>query len=307
MKLLLPLLLLFANFGFAQGLVEIPLNKHDAFSCELNIRDTTSLVIFIAGSGPTDKNGNSPQLVSNYLKELSDSLNSKGISTLRFDKRGAGESKFPDLKEEKLTIDTLVSDVLFIKNYITEKYNFKKIYLLGHSEGSLLGILAMNRDTSIDGLISISGAALSADSIIMLQMQNQDEQIQTTVRGYLDELKKGKLITNVDYGYYALFRPSVQPYMISWIHYNPVFEIQKITKPILIVHGTADIQVDTSNAVGLYNNSQSAELNIIKSMNHILKQVDTMDDNLKSYNDLSYHISNELIISIVNFLNSRDN
>ena len=50
------------------------------------------VVLIIAGSGPTDRNGNNPSLKPNYLKMLAEGLHKNNIASLRFDKRGVAES-----------------------------------------------------------------------------------------------------------------------------------------------------------------------------------------------------------------------
>lgn len=293
--------ILLTNCLLTQNKLLIPYGK-DSFSCVINKVNSEILIIFIAGSGPTDKDGNNVEFKNNSLKILSDSLNKHNISTLRFDKRGVGESFFTGLKEEEMSIDTLVDDVIYIKNFIQLIHKFKKVYILGHSEGSLLGILAINKDTSFSGLISIAGAGIPADSIINLQVSSQSEIVKSKVKDYLNTLKQGKMIPNVDFGYYALFRPSVQPYMISWIKYNPKIEISKINKPVLILQGKSDLQVDTSNAISLRKNAKNSQLHMFDNMNHIMKVVNNQEENIKSYNDTSFNIHPKFAKTIVDFL-----
>src|ERR1043165_3945869 len=54
------------------------------------------LAVIIAGSGPTDRDGNSPMLQgkNNSLKMLAEGLAARGIASVRYDKRGiAGSAK----------------------------------------------------------------------------------------------------------------------------------------------------------------------------------------------------------------------
>ena len=95
----------------------------------------------------------------------------------------------------------------------------------------------------------------------------------------------------------ALFRKSAQPYLISWIKYNPVNEINKLTIPFLVIQGDMDIQVDTDNAKNLSPKSAV----IIKGMNHVLKNVTSKDD-LSSYNNPELPINIELVEFISNFI-----
>ena len=70
---------------------------------------------------------------------------------------------------------------------------------------------------------------------------------------------------------WMLFRKSVQPYMISWLKYDPQTEIGKLHIPILIIQGTNDVQVDTSDAMLLSAANPKATLVLIKNMNHVFE------------------------------------
>jgi len=119
------------------------------------------LAIIIAGSGPTDLNGNQPNMCNNSLKYLSEALVENNIATLRFDKRGVGKSKSIGLKEADLTIDRYADDLVSIINYFKGK-GYSAIYVIGHSEGSLIGLIAVQKN-KISGFVSIAGAGNSAD------------------------------------------------------------------------------------------------------------------------------------------------
>ena len=47
----------------------------------------TPLVLIIAGSGPTDRNGNGPMAGSNNLRQIAEGLADRGIASVRYDKR----------------------------------------------------------------------------------------------------------------------------------------------------------------------------------------------------------------------------
>jgi pimeloyl-ACP methyl ester carboxylesterase len=268
----------------------------------VDTRSKTPLIIFIAGSGPTDRNGNSKMTKSSCYLKLSDSLISMNISTLRLDKRGVGNSKFDSLKEENMNIDTLVSDVVKVVDSMSKRKEFSTIYLLGHSEGSLIGMLASQKNKYVNGLISIAGAGTSADSIILSQLSSQPKQVTDIVEKYLDTLRQGKLLTNVPKSFYMLFRPSVQPYMISWLKYNPSIEISKLLIPILIIQGKSDLQVSVDDAIKLSKGNKNSELILLEKTNHVLKKVENLEENQKSYMDSSFLLSSELVYSVKDFV-----
>ena len=62
-----------------------------------------------------------------------------------WEQRGSGLSYSPDLPQDTLTVDQLVSDTLAMTNYLRQRFNQDKIYLMGHSGGTLIGIKAAAR------------------------------------------------------------------------------------------------------------------------------------------------------------------
>ncbi len=86
------------------------------------------------------------------------------------------------------------------------------------------------------------------------------------------QLKTGNLYSGaIPEGMQTLFRPSVQPYLISWFKYDPAVELGKVRVPATIVQGTADVQVTMVDAEALKRGSPSAKLVVVEGMNHVLK------------------------------------
>ncbi len=260
-----------------------------------NAKSNIPIVLLISGSGPTDRNGNNNMIINNSLKYLAHSLAEKGIASIRYDKRGIGESSIANLDESKLTFDDYIEDASNWVTFIKKDKRFSSISIVGHSEGSLIGILASTKN--IDKFISISGAGEPIDQILKKQLTQLPEKLKTESYVIVDSLKNGNTVNNINPNLSALFRKSVQPYLISWIKYNPVNEINKLTIPFLVIQGDMDIQVDTDNAKNLSPKSAV----IIKGMNHVLKNVTSKED-LSSYNNPELPINTELVEVISNFI-----
>jgi pimeloyl-ACP methyl ester carboxylesterase len=119
----------------------------------------------------------------------------------------------------------------------------------------------------------------------------------------IDSLKNGFEVKKIDPMLNSLFRPSIQPYLISWFKYNPQTEIQKLTIPVLIVQGNNDIQIAVKDAENLKKANKNADLQIIDKMNHIMKIVDgNQEANLATYNNETLPISEVLVEKIVSFI-----
>ena len=227
------------------------------------------LAILVAGSGPTDRDGNSGPFKANNLKKLSDSLVRHGIATFRFDKRGVGKSSLGVPKEDSLTIDTYVADLVMWHEYHRKNPTIKRFYILGHSEGSLMGILAAQK-IQPDGFVSIAGVGNSADILLKKQLMQTPASVKQSSYVIIDSLRKNKPVPFVPMDLMPLFRPSVQPYLKSWMRYKPNQELRKLNCPSLIVQGTRDAQVDVQEAYLLIGGNPKAQLELIDHMNHVL-------------------------------------
>lgn len=263
------------------------------------------VALIISGSGPTDRDGNNPMMKNNSLKILATELSKNGIATLRYDKRGVADSKAAAKSEKDLRFDDYVSDAKEWIYLLKKDNRFSEVIIVGHSEGSLIGMLA---GMSINKFISIAGFGQSADKILKEQLSSQPKVVQDLSFPIIDSLKHGNTIETVPPMLNSLFRPSVQPYMISWFKYDPQDEIKKLSIPILILQGTNDIQVGVGNARRLSNANPNAELFLITGMNHILRITDgDRQANLTTYSNSNLPIAEELVKAITDFIRRNTN
>ena len=263
-------------------------------------------ILIISGSGPTDRDGNIQRLQgkNNSLKYLAEALASQGVASLRFDKRGIGTSASLATLEEELRFETYIDDVIAWVNYLKQQGKYSACLILGHSEGSLIGMVAAQR-ANVRGFISISGAGRPAPELIVEQTRKQlpPDLVRETER-ILSELKAGRTVKSPPPALNVLFRESVQPYLISWFRYEPAKEIAKLDIPALIIQGSTDIQISVDDAKMLKNASKGARLLIIEGMNHVLKRVpNDAQKQLASYGDPSLPVSEELVSEILGFIN----
>lgn len=283
--------LLKTDTGNLEGTLLVPKSNSDK-----------TIALIIAGSGPTDRNGNNPAMQNNSLKMLAVELNKNGIASLRYDKRGIGNSKTAGLKEEDLRFENYVEDAKAWVNYLKKELKFNQIIVIGHSEGSLIGMI-VSQDKNVSKFVSVAGAGQPADQIIREQLKSQPPSITISSNAILDELKKGKTVENTPPMLNSLFRPSVQPYMISWIKYDPQKEIAKLKIPVLILQGTTDIQVSLDDANRLAKALPNAKLVIIEGMNHIMKPAPAdRQMNILTYTQPDLALKKELIDNLIQFL-----
>lgn len=262
------------------------------------------VVLIIAGSGPTDRNGNSPLGVNcNAYKMIAQALAANGISSLRFDKRGIAASRAAMVNESDLRFENYIDDAKGWITLLKSDKRFNKVLVLGHSEGSLIGMVAAGQ-TQADGYISVAGIGKTADQTIYEQLRVQlPEPMLSETKVALDSLKSGMTVTKYNPMLASLFRPSVQPYLISWFKYNPSEEIKKLKIPVMIVQGTTDIQVSVEDAKLLSAAKPDAKLALFDGMNHILKEAEAdRQKNAATYSQPDLPLKAGLIDSLASFI-----
>jgi len=258
------------------------------------------VVLIIAGSGPTDRDGNSKMLPgsNNSLKLVADGLASHGIASLRYDKRGIAQSAMAGPKEADLRFDNYVSDAEGWIKQLRADRRFSTVSVAGHSEGSLIGMIAA-REAGADGYISLEGAGRKPTDIIVEQLTPQvTPEILATSKHIMALIEAGQPAdtTAVPPMLAPLFRPSVRPYLVSWFKYNPAVEIAKLRIPALIVQGTTDIQTSMTDANALAKGYPAGRLLTIEGMNHVLKNAPPgRAEQAAAYSDPSLPVVPQLI------------
>lgn len=259
------------------------------------------LAIIIAGSGPTDRNGNQQMMKNNSLKFLAEGLYQNNIATFRYDKRIIKQMKSGSVDEKNIHFGDFIDDAIAILNYFKKDTRFSKIYIIGHSQGSLIGMVAAQEDA--DGFISIAGAGQEIDDVIIDQLAIQAPGLVENARTAFDDIRANGVSYNYNPGLASIFRKEIQPFIFSWMQYNPQEEIIKLHIPVLIINGDKDIQVNTSESELLKNAKVDAEYKIISQMNHIFKEVNgNMLENSKTYNQYDLPVMPELIQVISDFI-----
>src|SRR5690606_12933866 len=216
----------------------------------------------------------------------------------RYDKRIVKQIRKGSV-DKNIGFNDFISDAISIVDYFNEKNTFKDIYIIGHGQGSLVGMLASKENVS--GFISIAGSGKPIDQVIL-------EQIKLTVPGLeeaskvafnflkatLEEaskvafkkLKSGETTTNYPPALESIFSLENQAFMSSWMQYNPQEHIAELQIPVLIINGSKDLQVPVAEAELLKNNSQKGSLLLIENMNHVMFPILGDDlENSKSYNE----------------------
>ena len=266
------------------------------------------VALLIAGSGPTDRDGNSPGASGkrNTHRMLAEALAAEGIASVRYDKRGIAASVIKDVKEADMRFDDLVVDAAAWITLLRNDARFSSVTVVGHSEGSLVGMLAA-RMARADAFISLAGIARPLSDVLRDQLRAQPltPELAATSETILQGLEAGKTTATVPPVLAALFRPSVQPYLISVFAYRPSIEIAALRVPTLLVQGTTDIQVAVAEAEALKAARPEATLSVIEGMNHVLKTAPAdRAANIATYSDPDRPLANGLATTLTSFIRS---
>jgi pimeloyl-ACP methyl ester carboxylesterase len=235
---------------------------------------TRAVAVILPGSGPTDRDGNSPGgLVASTYRLLAEGLAEQGVATVRIDKRGVGQSGPAMIAEQDLTFQTYIDDARAWSAEAARVTGQTCVWLIGHSEGSQIALAAaQDGNPSVCGLVLLAGAGRPAGVILRDQFRaGLPETLLAPAFAALDELEAGRTVTNAPPELAGLFRPSVQPYLISWIGLDPTDLIRVYEGPVMIGHGSTDIQVGMADANALSAAQPTAQLVVWDGVNHVLK------------------------------------
>ena len=303
MKYLYGLLCVFTfSYSFSNDYVINSFDNHSIHGTLLESADSNSVLsIIISGSGPTDRDGNSTYIKSDYLKMLAEGLFENGVSSYRYDKRGVGNSIVNIQSGDDIKFIDYINDVVSIINHFKDTKEYKRIVVIGHSEGALIGMIASR--LIADSFISIAGAGEDYLTLIQRQLSIQPPYVKSMSDPVIEKLKNKELVDSVPPLLNSLFNNTVQKYLIDASSYDPKQEISKLDIPVLIVQGSNDIQIEIKDAQLLHNAAKKSRLEIIQGMNHVFRQApENRLLNMQTYGNPELSIDDSLVNLIVDFI-----
>ena len=263
-------------------------------------------VLILPGSGPTDRDGNNPLgVAAGTYRRLAEGLAAIGVASVRFDKRGVAQSAAAAPSEADFTFRDNISDARLWIDEALARTGLRCIWLVGHSEGALVALAtASNDDPRICGLVLLSGAGRKAGDVLREQLSTAPlpPDLRTAAETALSALEAGRT-TEAPPQLNALFRPSVQPYMITWLALDPAALIADYEGPVLIGHGSTDLQTTLTDARALAAAQPSARLVVWDGVNHTLKTAPAdRAANLATYGDPSLSLAPGVVEDVAGFI-----
>lgn len=282
------------------GVVERPLEvKRDGATLRgvlwrpAKAHGTPPLAFLIAGSGPTDRDGNSTLGVrTDMYRQLAEALVARGVAVARFDKRGVGASTLGP-HPEAYTMAEGIADAAALLDAARATGDVGAVVLVGHSEGALLAtLLAAGRDLA--GLVLVSGPGRPLAQVLHEQLARQltDAQL-ADAEALLGDLRAGRPLDEhradrLPSTIRLLFAPSARTYLASQLDVDPAAALAKLPAklPVVVVQGMTDIQVSVADAQRLAEH-HAADLVLLPHVNHVLKVEPSTKGVQASYQDPS--------------------
>lgn len=269
-----------------------------------------AVVIIIPGSGPTDRNGNSRQIgqITWTYKLLAQGLAEQGIASLRIDKRGVRGSAEAIADAGQVTIEDYASDVKAWTTLLRQRLPDTPIWLLGHSQGGTVALLAAQGNPDIQGLVLAASAGRRLDAVILQQLQRYPESAPwiAPASALLRRFAAGETVDNQDIplALQPIFNREAQAMHISELALDPVQLIASISQPILILQGGQDLQITQADARLLKAGQPTAQLLMLEHANHVFKDVPAGDvqANLATYSNPLLPLAEGLLPAVSSFI-----
>ncbi|MEM6856961.1 MAG: alpha/beta fold hydrolase [Pseudomonadota bacterium] len=275
--------------------------------------DGKPTLLIIPGSGPTDRDGNNPAgVTAGSYRLLVEALGEQGIGSLRIDKRGMFGSKAATTNPNDVTVSAYASDVAEWVNVARETTGADCIWLLGHSEGGLIALEAVQKGEGICGVLLVAAPGRPMGDILRQQLlaNPANVPIMNDALSAIAALEKGERVSTdgMNPALMGLFAPAVQGFLIDLMSRDPAAMAGRVALPMVIVSGGKDIQTQPADAEALMRGQPTAKLVRIADMNHVLKAVqgESRAANLATYSDSSLPIHPELVAAVSAFVIGTD-
>jgi hypothetical protein len=265
-------------------------------------RTSVPLVIMVAASGTTDRDGNNYNVPgkNDALRMLAEALAREGVASFRYDKRGSGEAYRLVYDESFLRFYQYVDAAAEVISHFRGDERFSRIVMFGHAEGALVASAALNslgeNGDSVDAMMLVCTSDKSPFQGVLEALTDSPPGLRAEADSILQALASGKEYPSPSAYFADFFRPSFQAYLSSWFQYDPQREIPSVAVPVSFVHGGRDLQISREEFDGLAALRPSASAYLLPGMNHALKEVpEDQDRNFNAFTDPSYPLGEGLV------------
>jgi pimeloyl-ACP methyl ester carboxylesterase len=246
-------------------------------------------VVIIAGSGPTDRDGNSliGGVAPNTYRMLAEGLAAKGVASFRYDKRGLPSSR-GTMDMRVTTLLDFARDAAVAAGVLRARSDIGPIALLGHSEGGTLALLAAQDGAAVEGLVLVATAGRDPTTILREQLSRT---LAPALIAAFDTAWARYINTDSAVAgppeLAPLFVPVNRAFLKSWQAVDPQAILRGLDKPVLVVQGETDVQITPVDARALAGARAGIRLVLLPGTNHVLKLAtgNTAAEQMASYTD----------------------
>jgi pimeloyl-ACP methyl ester carboxylesterase len=257
------------------------------------------VVLFIAGSGPTDRDGNSAMgLRTDAYRMLAEALAAKGIASLRYDKRGVGRSSL-DFDIGRTVIDDFVGDAGVLAAKLRADPRFATLTFAGHSEGGVIALLLAQK-TPPDALLLLAAPGRPLGAVLREQLRTKlDAGALADFDRIVGAIRAGSSPDPVPEPLAPLFNPNVRAMIRSLLDVEPAALLKKLGVKTTILQGEHDAQVTVADARALAAAQPGAKLVLFSTMNHVFKDEASASLPQTSYQDPSKPLAAGFVDAVV--------
>ena len=266
-------------------------------------------ILLIAGSGATDRDGNSPMGVkAQPYKLLAQGLAARGLTTLRYDKRGIAASRAAAAGgQEDARLEHYAADAAAWARRLHAETGAPCVWLLGHSEGALLAEMAAQENPGVCGLVLVSGMGRKMADVLREQLRSNPANAPLLAQALpaVDALEAGRTVDSSGFhpALQPLFHASLQPFMMSMMRPDPAALLRKVDKPVLVLQGTTDLQTTVADAERLAGAGPHVRLVKLEGVNHVLKSAPAdRPKNAATYADPDLPLAPGVVEAVADFV-----
>jgi hypothetical protein len=257
------------------------------------------VVLFIAGSGPTDRDGNNIMgLRTDAYRMVAEQLAARGIATLRYDKRGVGKSG-TNFDPAKTVLGDFVADAAVFAAKLRSDARFSTVTFAGHSEGGPIAVL-LAAQAAPHSLVLLSSPGRPIEAVLREQLAPKlDAAGKADLDRILKAIRAGTSPEPVPEGLAPLFHKTVIAMIQSELDVDAAALLGKLKVKTAIIQGEHDAQVSVLDARALAKARPDARLTLLPTMNHVFKDEASIALPQASYADPARTLSAGLVDAIV--------
>ncbi|MFT4101152.1 MAG: alpha/beta fold hydrolase [Burkholderiaceae bacterium] len=268
-----------------------------------------AVALIVPGSGPTDRDGNSPQgLQAATYRLLAEGLAARGIASVRIDKRGLFGSRSAVRDANDVTISDYAQDVHRWVSAVRERTNARCVWVIGHSEGGIVALKAAESGTGICGLVLAATPGRPLGQVLRAQLRANpaNAPLLDAAERAIETLESGRRVemATLPPPLRPLFRPAVQGFLIDSFAVDPARLAGAFKGPMLVLQGARDLQIGPDNARLLRQAAAQAKLVVLPTANHVLKPVatDAPTANVATYGRADLELAPGVVEAITEFI-----